>query len=120
MEIVFYFFGIALLVASVFLLLDTQQNRRISKLAKDTRDVPPLFLQRAVEQKLNTLNTFLDHSIQANAFSAPVNANLNDHKRQDLSAQLSHIIDERNSGKISLQAYNGRLTELLVAARKGK
>jgi hypothetical protein len=121
MEIVFYFFGIALLVASVFLMLDTQQNRRINKLAKETRNVPPLFLQRAVEQKLNTLNAFLyDGSAQGNMVPQTSKSRLNDNMRQNLSARLSSINDERNSGKISLQAYNGKLTELLTMTRRSK
>jgi hypothetical protein len=119
MEILFYFFGIALLVASVFLMLDTQQNRRINKLAKETKNVPPLFLQRAVDQKLNTLNAFLyEGVVQGNMLPAKIK--LNDHTRQSLSAQLSTITDERNSGKLSLQAYNGKLTELLTETRRSK
>ncbi len=118
MEIVFYFFGIAFFVATVFLMLDTQQNRRVNKLAKDTRNVPPLFLQRAVEQKLTTLNSFLYESgAQGNMLPQPAKIRLNDHARQNLSAQLSMIMDERNSGKLSLQAYNGKLTELLSKTR---
>ena len=121
MEIVFYFFGIAFLVATVFLMLDTQQNRRINKLAKETRNVPPLFLQRAVEQKLNMLNSFLYESgSQGNMMPQPAQIRLNDHARQSLSTQLSMIIDERNSGKLSLQAYNGKLTELLSETRNGR
>ena|ERR1700761_5546712 len=119
MEIFFYFVGIALVVASVFLMLDTQQNRRVNKLAKDTRNVQPLFLQRAAEQKLNTLNSFLyDNGMQGNLI--PAKARLNDHARQTLSSQLSMIINDRNSGKISLQTYNGKLNELISMTRKVK
>lgn len=119
MEIGVYFFGIALLVASVFLLLDTQQNRRLQKLSRETRNVEPLFLLRATEQKLNTLNAFLyGQNTQNNMM--PVKIGLPDGKRQALSARLSTIIDERNSGKISLQTYNGKLSELVTATRKIK
>ena len=119
MEIFFYFVGIALIVASVFLMLDTQQSRRLNRLAKETRNVQPLFLQRSAELKLNTLNSFLyDNGIQGNVITTKVR--LNDHTRQTLSSQLSMIINDRSSGKISLQTYNGKLTELLSMTRKIK
>lgn len=118
MEIFFYFFGIALLVASVFLMLDTQQSRRINKLAKETRNVPPLFLQRSVEHKLNTLNSFLYDN--GNMMPRTGKIGLNDHARQNLSAQLSTITDERKSGKISLQAYHGKLNDLISETRNFK
>jgi len=121
MEIAFYFFGIALVVASVFLMLDTQQNRRLNRLAKDTRNVQPLFLQRSAEQKLNTLNSFLyDQTPKEDIITTSAWIKLNDNARRNLSAQLNMINNERNSGKISLQTYNGKLNELLDKTRNGR
>lgn len=116
MEAVLYFLGIALLVASVFLMLDMQQNRRLNKLAKETRNVPPLFLQRSAEQKLNTLNAFL-YDVTPQTEIVPAKRGVNDHTRQELSVRLSAVINEHRSGKISLQDYNGRLNELLSMTR---
>lgn len=121
MEAVLYFLGIAILMASVFLVLDTQQNRRLNKLTKETKNVPPLFLQRSAELKLNTLNSFLyDNVPQTGMVPAPAKRGLTDRTRQELSAQLSIVIHERNSGKLSLQDYNGKLSELLSLTRSIK
>lgn len=119
MEIAFYFFGIALLVASVFLMLDAQQNRRVNKLAKETRNIPPLFLQRSAEQKLNRLHSFLcDNSVQGSVLTYSNNVKFNDRTRQNLSSRLNMIIEEHNSGKITLQTYNSRLNDLLSMTRE--
>lgn len=118
MEVVLYFFGIAVLVASVFLMLDVQQTRRVNKLARETKNVQPLFLQRSVEQKLNTLNLFLySNTTQPEIAQAPVNRVLSDHTRKELSMRLNVIISERSSGKISLQDYNGKLNDLMRMTR---
>lgn len=114
MEAVLYFFGIAVLVASIFLMLDVQQSRRLNKLTKETINVQPLFLQRSIEQKLNTLNSYLYSSpASSEIVPAPVNKPSGDRSRQELSARLGIIMSERNSGKISLQDYNGKLNDLL-------
>lgn len=114
MEAVLYFFGIAVLVASIFLMLDVQQSRRLNKLTKETKNVQPLFLQRSIEQKLNTLNSYLYSSpASSEIVPAPVNKPSGDRSRQELSARLGIIMSERNSGKISLQDYNGKLNDLL-------
>jgi hypothetical protein len=118
MEAVFYFFGIAVLVASVFLVLDTQQNRRLNKLTKETKNVQPLFLQRAIEQKLIAINSFLyDNTVRPDMMPVPVKREMSDRARQELSARLGVIISERNNGKISLQDYNGKLNDLLSRTR---
>jgi len=118
MEVVLYFFGIAVLVASVFLMLDVQQTRRVNKLVKETKNVQPLFLQRSIEQKLNTLNSLLYGSAtQPGMVQVPVNRSLSDRTRQELSIRLNIVISERNSGKISLQDYNGKLNDLMGMTR---
>ena len=115
MVVVLYFLGAALLIACIFLILDTKQNRRVGSIVRETKNVQPLFLLRSAEQKLNTLNTLLygylpvgnDHSSNSKTIR------MNEDSRQLLSAQLNAIMDEYKNGEISLQTYNARLNELI-------
>jgi hypothetical protein len=115
MVVALYFLGASLLIASVFLILDTQQSRRVNRILRDTKSVQPLFSLRSAEHKLNNLNKLLysylpvgsDHS--SNSKLTP----MNEDARQLLSAQLNAIIYEYKSGEISLQTYNDKLNELV-------
>jgi hypothetical protein len=50
MIITLFFLGATLVIASVLLILDTQQSRRVNKVLRDTKNVQPLFLIRTAEQ----------------------------------------------------------------------
>jgi hypothetical protein len=114
MEIMIYFLGAALAVASVFLMLDTQQSRRVNRIVKETRKVEPLFLLRAAERKLLTLNSLLYDVATVNSSGRKIK--LNGDKRQVLSARLSSLVNEHRDGNITLQAYHRGLNDLLKKA----
>ena len=115
MVVALYFLGASLLIAGVFLILDTQQSRRVSRILRDTKSVQPLFLLRSAEHKQNNLNTLLYSYLPVGSDNSP-NSKLipmNEDARQLLSAQLNAIIDEYKSGEISLKTYNDKLNELV-------
>jgi len=113
MDIILYFLGFGLLIAVMMLLLDTQQSRRFNKVLKDTKNVQPLFLLRSAEQKLISLNAVLYGHTNQSSSVISTRSNVNEDARQLISAQLSMLIDEHKSGKMTLNAYHGKLNELL-------
>jgi hypothetical protein len=115
MEVVIFFLGTALLIAAIFLILDTQQSRRVNKVMKDTKGLQPLFMQRAAEQKLSTLNTLLYGNSPLTGTAG--RTKLNNDARQTISSQLSVLINQHRSGIITLKAYSNELNELLKKAR---
>jgi hypothetical protein len=120
MIITLFFLGATLVIASVLLILDTQQSRRVNKVLRDTKNVQPLFLIRTAEQKLNMLNALL-YGYSSNIIpNGSKLATVNDDSRQLLSAQLSVVIGEYKNGEISLQAYNSKLNELVKMSKKIK
>lgn len=94
----FYFFLIIGSVA-VYLILrfDKQQRRKQRALLKQTNDVQPLLLIQSLGQKLNRLNEVL----------------VQNSTESEIGNQLKKINTEYNCGRISIQAYNNQLNELL-------
>lgn len=94
----FYFFLIIGSVA-VYLILrfDKLQRRKQKTLLKQTSDVEPLLLMQSLRQKLSCLNEVItQHSAKT-----------------EIGDQLKRISTDYNSGRISMQAYNNELNELL-------
>jgi len=88
----------------VFLILqfDKQQRRKVKKILNQTSDVQPLLMMQCLGQKLNKIHTVLT----TNGY------NRNDVK-QEIEAQLQQLTNDYNCGRISIQTYNNKLSELL-------
>jgi len=100
---------------------DSKQNRKVKKVLKDTNNIQPLFLLRAVENKLNELNTKLYGNIALLANGAHSGReNINEGVRQMLTEQLSKVVSDYNNGQLSLKDYNTKLGELLQAVNEVK
>ncbi|AYL96393.1 hypothetical protein [Mucilaginibacter celer] len=94
----------------VFLILqfDKQQRKRVNTLLKSTNDVQPLLMMQSMGQKLNEINTVL----AANTYNAAMPANI----KQEIEVQLRQVTYDYNNGRITMQAYNNRLSDLLEKA----
>jgi len=76
--------------------------------------VQPLFLLRAVEQKLRNLNTILYGNMPNAVNELPTGrVNMNEGARQLIASQLSKVVSDYNSEQISLKTYNNQLSDLL-------
>jgi len=94
----------------VFFILqyDKQQRRRVNSLLKSTNDVQPLLMMQSLGQKLSKINTVLT----ANTYNAAIPADI----KQEIEIQLQQISYDYNSGHISMQVYNNKLSDLLEKA----
>jgi hypothetical protein len=100
---------------------DSKQNRKVNKVLKDTNNIQPLFLLRAIENKLNELNTKLYGNIALLANGAHSGrANLNEGVRQMLTEQLSKLVSDYNYGLLSLKDYNIKLGDLIQTVNQVK
>jgi hypothetical protein len=100
---------------------DNKQSRKVKKVLKDTNNIQPLFLLRAVENKLNELNTKLYGNVALIANGAHSGReNINEGVRQMLTEQLSKLIGEYNNGHLSLKDYNYKLGDLLETVNEVK
>jgi len=114
MEIILYFLIGGSAFIFLILQLDKQQRRRVNKILKDTKTVHPLFLLRATELKLRTLNTILYGNMPTGLNSVPSGrVNMDEGARQMIASQLSNLVSEYNMGKIPLKVYNNQLRQLL-------
>jgi hypothetical protein len=95
----FFYFFLIIGSAAVYLILrfDKVQRHKQKMLLKQTNDVEPLLLMQSLKQKLNRLNEVRTGQSAKN----------------EIGDQLKRINTDYNSGRISMQAYNNELNELL-------
>ena len=97
MSFFYFFLIIGSVVVYLILRFDKLQRRKQQTLLKQTSDVEPLLLMQSLRQKLNRLNEVItQHSAQ-----------------NEIGDQLKKISTDYNCGRISMQAYNNQLNELL-------
>jgi len=114
MENVIYFLAAGIVIVVMILKFDKQQRAKANKLLKETKSVQPLFLLRAVEQKLRNLNTILYGNMPNAVNELPTGrVNMNEGARQLIASQLSKVVSDYNSEQISLKTYNNQLSDLL-------
>ncbi|WP_461451108.1 hypothetical protein [Mucilaginibacter sp.] len=108
----------------LFLILkfDTKQNQKVKGILKKTNNIQPLFLQRAVEQKLNKLYNSIYGDISPSSINGPITGrvNLNEGARQLLAEQLIILINQYNNGEIALTHYNTKLNNLIISINQVK
>jgi len=121
MESIFLLLILAPTALFLIFKFDNKQSRKVKKVLKDTNNIQPLFLLRAVENKLNELNTKLygNVSLIANGVHSG-RANINEGVRQMLTEQLSKVISEYNNGQLNLKDYNNKLGDLLETVNQVK
>lgn len=108
---------------ALFLILkfDTKQNRKVSKVLKDTKHIEPLFLMRSTEHKLKELNTKLYGNITLIANGKHSGRiEMNEAVRQMITSQLSKLVSDYNSGSLTLKEYNCKLSEMLQSVNQVK
>ena len=97
MSFFYFFLIIGSIVVYLILRFDKLQRRKQRALLKQTSDVEPLLLMQSLRQKLNRLNAAIaQHSAQ-----------------REIGDQFRKISTDYNCGRISMQAYNKQLNELL-------
>jgi hypothetical protein len=118
MEFLFFFSLAGIIVVSLILKFDKKQAVKVNAVLKESRSVPPLFMLKSTEQKINILKTALrfDDVPQNMATAASLSNiynNQSESHRLSKVQELKLLSSKYNNGLISIEAYNAKLDELL-------
>lgn len=118
MEFLFFFSLAGVIIVSLILRFDKKQSVKVKAVLKESRSVPPLFMLKSTEQKINLLKTALKYDDAPQNMAAAASLQ-NIYNAQSESARLSKVQELKvlssryNNGLISIEAYNAKLDELL-------
>lgn len=118
MDVLFFFTVVSVAIMVLILRFDKQQTIKIKNVLKENRDIPPLFLLKLTEEKINSLKTALRFDdIPQNMATAGSMSNIygapNENRRQSKVQELKALSSKYNNGQISIESYNMKLDELL-------
>ncbi len=118
MEFLFFFSVTGVIIVILILKFDKKQTVKVNTVLKETRGVPPLFMLKSTEQKINVLKEVLRYddvpqNMAAAASMANIYNNQNENNRLSKVQELKVLSSKYNNGQISLDTYNVKLDELL-------
>jgi hypothetical protein len=83
---------------------EKQNNKKVEDIIRANKNVPPLFMLRSAEIKVNAIKSALKNP--------PISAS--DDKTAELIAELESIMNSYKNREIALSAYYSRLGALLI------
>lgn len=106
-------------IVILILKFDKQQTTKVNAVLKEAHSVPPLFLLKSTEQKIDTLKVALRYDdVPQNMSSAgtmkDIYGSVHEARRQNKVQELKLLSSKYNNGQISIEAYNAKLDELLI------
>jgi hypothetical protein len=99
-------------IGALALIINSFRNKSVHKIIEENKDVPQLFLQKKVDNKLRTIQHALRQTITDDLGDDPQISKINAH-RLALGEELSLLKDSFNSKKITLKAYDHKLDIIL-------
>jgi len=118
MEFLFFFSLAGVIIVSLILRFDKKQSVKVKAVLKESRSVPPLFMLKSTEQKINLIKAALKYDDAPQNMAAAASLQ-NIYNSQTESIRLSKVQELKllsskyNNGLISIEAYNAKLDELL-------
>jgi hypothetical protein len=110
---IFYLF-LAVGVIAVFLIIqyERQNRKKVNDILRANKNVPPLFMLRSAELKVNAIRA---------AINTP-GSQLAEHEevRKAIKQQLDHLISDYTGRQITLAAYYYKLGALLISVNELK
>lgn len=110
------FFYLFLLVGALIVYLiiqyDKQNKKKVNDILRANKNVPPLFMLRSAEQKVNAIKAII------NAPAAPFTDQTE--VKNELANQLKRLMDSYKNRDIALAAYYAKLGALLISANELK
>ncbi|WP_428330131.1 hypothetical protein [Mucilaginibacter sp.] len=118
MDIFFFFLVAGVTIVVLILKFDKKQTVKVNTVLRESRSVPPMFMLKLTEQKIQTLKAAMrfDDVPQNMAHSASMNDiynNGNEALRLSKVQELKLLSAKYNNGQISIDAYNQKLDELI-------
>jgi hypothetical protein len=118
MEFLFFFSFTGAVIVILILQFEKKQVIKVNTVLRETRCIPPLFMLKSTEQKINVLKTALrfddmPQNMAAAGSMANIYNNQNENNRVSKVQELKVLSSKYNNGQISLDTYNVKLDELL-------
>jgi len=118
MEFLFFFSFTGAVIVILILQFEKKQVIKVNTVLRETRGIPPLFMLKSTEQKINVLKTALrfddmPQNMAAAGSMANIYNNQNENNRVSKVQELKVLSSKYNNGQISLDTYNVKLDELL-------
>ncbi len=102
----------AVFIGALALIINTFRNKAVHKVLEENKDVPQLFLQRTVDNKLRTIQHALRQTTTGDLGDDPQLAKINN-SRIALGAELDELTTNYRGKKITLKAYDHKLDVIL-------
>jgi len=117
MDVFFFFLVAGVAIIILILKFDKKQSVKINTVLRESRSVPPMFLLKLTEQKIENLKAALRYDdVPQNMAAATLSAvysSKNETLRLSKVQELKLLSSKYNNGQISIEAYNAKLDELL-------
>lgn len=102
-------FGAIGALAVILIIINLFKRRSVKQFLEANEEVPQLYLQKAVENKVRTLNQTLRQSQ-----SAPVtDEDDNEIDMQEIAVEFNQLKESYKAQQLSLKAYNAKLDKLI-------
>ena len=116
MDFNIYLIGGVIIVLAIIILNHQRQKNKMQIFLKNSGDMQPMFLQKAVEKKIKALSDILyDGAIKP---LIPSTSSLNNSPKQLLIKELEKLEKDYAGKKIALRTYDEQLFDLLEKANK--
>jgi len=118
MDVFFFFLVAGVTIIVLILKFDKKQAVKVNAVLRESRSIPPMFLLKSTEKKIESLKAILRFDdVPQNMAAASTMASLYNNKNESLRLskvqELKVLSSKYNNGQISIEAYNARLDELL-------
>lgn len=105
----FYLFLVAgAIIVYLIIQYDKQNKKKVDDILRANKNVPPLFMLRSAEQKVNAIKTII------NSPNAPFTDQAETKKA--IAKQLTKLVDDYKNREIPLSIYYAKLGALLISA----
>jgi len=112
MNFFYLFLLLGALIVYLIIQYDKQNKKKVNEILRANKNVPPLFMLRSAEQKVNAIKALLNAPIEP--FTAQ------NELKNDVALQLQKLIDSYKNRDIALAAYYAKLGALLIKANELK
>jgi hypothetical protein len=118
MDIFFCFLVAGVTIVVLILKFDKKQTVKVNTVLREARSIPPMFMLKLTEQKIENLKAALRYDdVPQNMSSAGSMADIFKNNKEELRLskvqELKLLSSKYNNGQISIDAYNARLDELI-------
>lgn len=105
-------------IVILILKFDKSQTVKVNAVLQEARSIPPLFLLKSTEQKIDALKAALrfddaPQNMTGAGTMKDIYGSVSEARRQNKVQELKLLSSKYNNGQISIEVYNARLDELL-------